>query len=268
MAVPVTVERILYAWEVLVALAAVSFFAVAGRHWLRGLAWRRVERRSRTRDGRVVVWGRVESDSEEPVMTVEIDEALRCTVSSNGFHTHLWDETDRRVSARPFTLITPAGERILIDAGASTHFVVPLAPPTDHAEGSRTRKAVLAHGDEVHVVGVASRPPPPGAAYRSPDAAPVDVIIRPPPRRRLIIAAQSLERDDRERASSLAGFGGILLGAATVLLVIQLFEPVWACTLALVSVVPTVALVLGRAADARAPRGWYEGRVVDDTDSR
>lgn len=191
-------------WAVVLAYDGVVFglpLLIVGLILLRRRHWKRLadeaevaQHAGKTRAGEIVVHGTVEAEGGTPPITVEIDEQ-----ESDQRGGVLWNEIDRRVTARPFVLRTASGEAIQVLADESALLIRDL--DTTRLDGrQRTRGTALQPGEDAYVVGAFQPARPGDGPYRDAGA---PATMRAPRRGRLTISTKSLRSRFETRAEYL-----------------------------------------------------------------
>lgn len=139
-----------------------------------------------------IVKGVVEADNpDRPVVTVDLVQVPEEHRSKNNVW-YTWEESDRRIRAIPFHLLTEEGERVLVEPAVDVLVADRLTPRTDENDfAHRTLSTAVRHGDTVRVSGDLHRGPQPHGAgpYRESGAS---FVLRFPSRGRMIIATSAL----------------------------------------------------------------------------
>jgi hypothetical protein len=152
--------------------------------------------------GFTILHGKVSTGDAQPAIKVRIEQSGRSFRGKGGMR-HVWTEVDRRVEARPFTLVLGTGERVKVIPGKDVLLVDmlsvgPVVPGSaaPSARPTRTRVAALGSNADAYVAGrlvapVATDP------YR---AAEEGYTLHPPGRGRMLLSVEPLEARLTRRA--------------------------------------------------------------------
>lgn len=122
-----------------------------------------------------------------PAVVVTVEQNGR-EVSNKGNWTTIWEESSRKVEARPFVLVMAGGQRLRCEPDARTKLIDELDVTTRIAHAKRRRQARLTHGEKAVVRGRIVEDAGRGGArgYRDPGREPV---LRPGPDGMMITAS-------------------------------------------------------------------------------
>ena len=186
-------------WAVGIAILWAGLW-LAGPVWL----WLRARRRAQaarragsghTEDGLVVLSGVVATDGNEPAVTIAIDQSGIQRRAKRGYFVE-WKEVRRTVTAHPFHVVEPGGQRVRVEPDQRVFLVDKLE--TSAREGAtRVRSATLTNGEPVHVIGVLESGFDNDGPYR--DAVSTRVL-RPERGGRMLISTEPLADRHKKRA--------------------------------------------------------------------
>jgi hypothetical protein len=166
------------------------------------------------RPGPATIVGRVDCGSEGPAVTVRIHQVGKEWHEKGGWR-HKWTEDGREVTARPFHVIRPSGERIRVEPDTGVFLVDRLDgfDESGRSATTRVRTATLTADEPVCVTGtlVAGFDPEQGG-YRDSASGP---ILRPLRSTRMLISTEPLA-DRHKRAAR----DHLLLAMATLLVML------------------------------------------------
>jgi hypothetical protein len=153
------------------------------------------------RAGPAVVRGRVVlAEGEKTAVRVEIDQIGTETRGSKGGYTHAWNESARRVIARPFLLELPSGEILPVTPNSDVLLVDRIDTVRRTADNLRTLSAELTPGEEVWAAGVLVEEPDPRGAFAGYRDVPKKRLVLRGAGRRQRLELSSQPRGDRYRA--------------------------------------------------------------------
>ncbi len=163
--------------------------------------------------GPAVITGKVAADTEGDAVTVAIEQTGREWKHKGNWY-HAWKERGRTVTAKPFYVVRPSGERVRVEADNRVFLIDRLDGVEAKDRTTRVRTATLRAGEPVHIIGTLVRglDPLKGGCYR--DAAPA-LVLRPPRSGRMLISTEPLGARFAKRAKLHAG---LALSAAITLL--------------------------------------------------
>lgn len=149
---------------------------------------------ARPRPGPAILYGTVEPDGG-PAVRVEIDQRGEEWSHKNGW-SHRWRETARRVTARPFFLVLPSGEKVRVEPDPGVFLVDKLDQLVRRQHNQRTRAAELTPGEVVYASGALVEGEVDQASafrgYREPPKR--KLVLRAPRGGRMLIASERLGR--------------------------------------------------------------------------
>jgi hypothetical protein len=202
---------------ILFGLLGVGWGAITGGMLWRALAFARLQRHDDELLEKRSTWplsagpsrvvhGTVEIDGED--VAVEIDIVEKVTNYTNkGARSHVWRETSRDVTTRPFRLVRDDGRSVLVEPDAGVLVVDELERSyPDDRPMERIRSAVVRAGDEVYVCGDLTEATS-GGAYRGNST----WVMGPPRKGRLLVATEMMRNRYRNRIRTLGGFGAVSL---------------------------------------------------------
>jgi hypothetical protein len=188
--------------------------------------------------GYAIVHGEVETDDDQPAVTVRIHQFGR-EYNGKGGMRHRWTEFERQVDARPFFLRLASGEKVKVLPGDNVFLVDVLSsdPRPKRAWSSfqvapkplgvpfapqRVRVAELSAKDSAYACGRLA-PPTPAVAYRGGEE---NYTLHPPAGGKMLISAEPLEKRYASRARFHGGWA-IALAAALLFANGVLFRAYW-----------------------------------------
>lgn len=198
---------------------AAMFLVAASRAWRHAKgadAERRLDPKAPLADGPAVVFGVVEADGPEPVVTLRIHQVGR-EWRHKGAWNHEWKERSRDVRVRPFTLARADGVQVRVEPDERLAIHDGMLRIERLSVARRDRVAEVLPGAEVHVSGVldgASRATRAReGAYREAGTPPV---LRPPRPGRMIVSTEHPgDTEGRQSRFHALAATGLLLALAT-----------------------------------------------------
>jgi hypothetical protein len=154
-----------------------------------------------------MIHGTVEVDGDDE-SAIELDIVEKVANHTNkGARSHVWTETSRSVTTRPFRLARDDGRSVLVqpDDGVLVVDELERSYPDDRPM-ERVRSAVVRAGDEVYICGDLTEASS-GGAYRGGTT----WVMAPPRTGRLLVATEMMRDRYRARISTLRGFGAVSL---------------------------------------------------------
>ncbi|MFO0664938.1 MAG: hypothetical protein U0174_13365 [Polyangiaceae bacterium] len=157
-----------------------------------------------------VVRGKVEVEGDEVAVDVTITQRATNHTSKNS-KSHTWTEVERSVKSRPFTLVTDAGEAVLVEPGEQV--LVADGLETEHPPGktmNRLRRCDVKRGEtftaygDLHRVGEGGG----GGAYRSAQSG---WVLRPSRRSgSMLLATETIKERYVQRMQTLTTWSVVL----------------------------------------------------------
>ncbi len=160
------------------------------------------------RPGPAVIGGRVDDEGAEPAITIGIEQQ-GSERRNNGSWSHLWRESRREISVRPFYIVRTSGERVRVEPDESVFLVDKLDGIEVRGVATRARTATLVADETVFACGTLTAGfDPKQGGYRDTGSA---LVLRPTRGSRMLISTEPLAQRHAAAARRDLGFAAVML---------------------------------------------------------